>query len=124
MASKTEDLQTTNMLFTLILVASFFVPMYGGGLKGGMVSKEEWLIYVPFTAVLVTPTRLILGEVTMAQGLVSLALILLLMLLAVAFAGRVYALTAFWRGNPPKLKDVIEMMKKKGRLNKSVDGDV
>jgi ABC-type Na+ efflux pump permease subunit len=111
LASKTEDLSSTNVLFTLILVASFFIAMYGGGSGGGMISKAEWLIYVPFTAVLVTPVRLIMGDIGLLQGLISLALTLILMLLGVILAGKVYTLTTFWRGNPPKLSAVLKMIR-------------
>jgi ABC-type Na+ efflux pump permease subunit len=113
LASKAEDLGATNMLFTMLLLVSFFISIYGGGFTGGMVSAEGWLTYVPFTAVLVTPARLIMGDITLLQGLISLALIFILMLLTVIFAGRVYTLTTFWHGNPPKLGTVIKMLKKK-----------
>ncbi len=116
MASKQEDLGATNALFTLILLASFFIAVYGGGLSNGEVAPDKWLAYVPFTAVLVTPARLLIGELAPLQGLISLALILVLMLLAAAFAGKVYKLTSFWRGNPPKLGAVVKMMRSgKGR---------
>lgn len=112
LASKTEDLSSTNVLFTLILVASFFIAMYGGGASAeGMISRAEWLIYVPFTAVLVTPTRLIMGEIGLLQGIISLVITLILMLGFVILAGRVYTLMAFWKGNPPKLGAVLKMLK-------------
>jgi ABC-type Na+ efflux pump permease subunit len=89
LASKQEDLGATNALFTLILLASFFIAVYGGGFSGGEVAPDKWLAYVPFTAVLVTPARLLMGELPPVQGLVSLALIFVLMLLAAIFAGKV-----------------------------------
>ena len=54
--------------------------MYGGlrrryDFKGGMA------YLLPFTAVLVTPVRLIMGDIGLLQGLISLVMILILMLL-------------------------------------------
>ena len=112
LASKPEDLGTTNSIFTLLLLASFFLSMFGGGGGASMsfVSSAPWMDYVPFTAVMCTPARALLGKVSPLTGIVSLALTLLLALLAVLAGGRLYRLMIFHRGNPPKPKDIPKLL--------------
>ncbi len=112
LASKPEDLGTTNSIFTLLLLASFFLSMFGGGGGASMsfVSSAAWMDYVPFTAVMCTPARALLGKVSPLTGIISLALTLALALLSVLAAGRLYRLMIFHRGNPPKPKDIPKLL--------------
>lgn len=48
LAGKVEDLSSTNVLFSLVLVASFLCCMFAGDMDG-MTSSARWLDYVPFT---------------------------------------------------------------------------
>lgn len=110
LAGKPEDLQSSNMLFTLILVVSFFCALYGG-MNGS--DGFGWLDAAPFTAILVTPSRLLLGAVTPLMGAVSLLLILVFCGLAVLLAGRVYTMMALYKGEMPKPGQVIKMLRGK-----------
>jgi len=110
LAGSQEDLRSSNMLFTLILIVSFFCALSAG--LGG-TEGFEWLDAVPFTSILVTPSRLLLGSVTPAMGLVSLLLILAFSSGAVLLAGRVYTLMALYRGKVPGVGQVIRMLRGK-----------
>ena len=88
MAGKAEDLSSTNVLFSLVLVASFFCCMFAGGMDG-MTSSARWLDYVPCTAILRTPSRALLGQTSLLGGLVSLALVVVCAGVLTALAGRV-----------------------------------
>lgn len=110
MAGKPEDLSTTNIMFTIVLVASFFACIFTGD-SAGMVSNSPLLGYIPFTAILVTPSRVLLGEMTIVQGIASLALIAVLAFLLVLLAGKVYTMMAFYRGNPPTPAKMFKMLK-------------
>ena len=112
LASKPEDLGTTHSIFTLLLLASFVLSRFGGGGGASMsfVSSAPWMDYVPFTAVMCTPARALLGKVSPLTGIVSLALTLLLAFLAVLAGGRLYRLMIFHRGNPPKPKDIPKLL--------------
>ena len=112
MAGKAEDLSSTNVLFSLVLVASFFCCMFAGGMDG-MTSSARWLDYVPFTAVLVTPSRVLLGQTSLLGGLVSLALVVVCAGVLTALAGRVYRLMSLYKGNPPSLRRVLRMLREK-----------
>lgn len=112
LAGKVEDLSSTNVLFSLVLVASFLCCMFAGGMDG-MTSSARWLDYVPFTAVLVTPSRVLLGQTSLMGGLVSLVLVVACAGLLTALAGRVYRLMSLYKGNPPSLRRVLRMLREK-----------
>ena len=112
MAGKAEDLSSTNVLFSLVLVASFFCCMFAGGMDG-MTSSARWLDYVPFTAILVTPSRVLLGQTSLMGGLVSLVLVVVCAGALTALAGRVYRLMSLYKGNPPTPRRVLRMLREK-----------
>lgn len=113
MASKPEDLSSTNRLFTFALVISFLCTMYSGGMGAGMSSSEEWLNWFPLTAILVTPSRILVGQASLLTGFCSMLIVLICSLLIVMLAGKIYEMMALYRGNPPSLKRVFEMLRQK-----------
>lgn len=112
LTGKAEDLSSTNVLFSLVLVVSFLCCMFAGDMDG-MTSSARWLDYVPFTAVLVTPSRVLLGQTSLMGGLVSLVLVVACAGLLTALAGRVYRLMSLYKGNPPSLRRVLRMLREK-----------
>lgn len=112
LAGKVEDLSSTNVLFSLVLVASFLCCMFAGGMDG-MTSSARWLDYVPFTAILVTPSRVLLGQTSLMGGLVSLVLVVVCAGALTALAGRVYRLMSLYKGNPPTPRRVLRMLREK-----------
>ncbi len=112
LASKQEDLGSTNTLFSLVLVASFLVTILGGG-GDGIIATDRWMDFVPFTAVLVTPSRLLLGEITLGQGCVSLAIVLLFALALCALAGKVYTMMSLYKGTPPTPARLVQMLRQR-----------
>ena len=67
--------------------------------------------FVPFTAVLCTPARALLGTASVGTCLVSLALTLLLALAAIYVAGRLYKLLTFQKGKAPKITDIPKLLR-------------
>ena len=114
LAGKQEDLSSTNVVFTLVLIISFFASMYGGGIEG-FGADTGWfktmLDWIPFTAVMVTPSKLLLGLIPLGYGLGSMALTAVVTLLLVAAAGRLYKAMALYRGKVPSFKDVIRLLR-------------
>ena len=112
MASKPEDLGSCNSIFTLLLLVSFFLTMFGENSSSrSIVSNAAWMNYVPFTAVMSTPARALLGQVPLYTALISLVLTLAVALLAVLAAGKLYRLLVFRRGDPPKIADVPKLLR-------------
>ena len=110
LASKQEDLASTNGIFTMALVISYLLSLFSGT---GLVSTASWLIYFPFTAILVTPGRAIVGSISPVAGLISVVLVALTAFVVILLAGKVYTMMAFYRGNPPKLSDLPKLLNKK-----------
>ena len=114
LAGKQEDLSSTNVVFTLVLIISFFAALYGGGIEG-FGADTGWLKtmldWIPFTAVMVTPSKLLLGLIPLGYGLGSMALTAVVTLLLVAAAGRLYKAMALYRGKVPSFKDVIRLLR-------------
>ena len=91
LASRPEDLGSCNSIFTLLLLVSFFLTIYGGSSGSrSFVSNASWMNYVPFTAVMSTPARALLG---------------------VLAAGKLYRLLIFRRGDPPKVADIPKLLR-------------
>ena len=104
-AGKPEDISSTNILFTVILVISFLATIYGD-------SASAWLDYIPFTSVLVTPGRLILGEISAVSGIISLMILLAVSVLFVLLAGKIYKMMSLYKGNPPTPSKLLKMLRK------------
>ena len=111
-ASKPEDLSSANVLFTMILVASFLLSLYAGGLTGS-ADSAPWLDWIPFTAVMITPARILLGTMPLWKTIASFAVILVTTLLATALAGKIYKSMVLYKGKMPKPATVIKMLKSK-----------
>jgi ABC-2 type transport system permease protein len=108
LASKTEDLGATNVLFVLVLVVSFLAA-----LSLGLESKNATLLsFIPFTAVLTTPSQVLLGQLAWWQGALSAVLVALFVGALLWLAAKIYRLMAFYRGNPPSFKKLFSMLKK------------
>lgn len=116
LASKQEDLSSTNVVFTLILIISFFAALYGGGIEG-FGADGGWLKalldWIPFTAVMVTPSKILLGLIPLGYGLGSIALTAAMTILLVAAAGRIYKAMALYRGQLLSPKQIIKMVRER-----------
>lgn len=110
MASKPEELSSTNSLFSMVLVISFLCTIYAGGMGAGMSSSALWLNWVPFTAIFVVPSRVLIGEMTAGGALISLALVAAAAFLLIMVAGKVYRMLILYKGKVPKLGDVLKML--------------
>lgn len=113
LASKPEDLSSTNSLFTLVLIVSFFAVISSGAMTGEMPEAATWYDYVPFTSILVTPSRVLLGYVPVSTACISLVLVLACVVLCLIAAGKVYRMMSLYKGNPPKPAALIGMLKNK-----------
>lgn len=110
LAGKSEDLSSTNVLFSMTLVASFLICLLGGS-GDGMISEAAWLDFVPFTAILVTPARVLLGDVSLAVGAVSLLIVLVTAAALCLLAGKVYRMMSLYKGDPPSPQKLLTMLK-------------
>ncbi len=110
LAGKAEDLGTTNVLFSMVLVASFLACIIAGGMDGS-AAGAAWLDWVPFTAVLIAPAHVLLGELTLAQGAAICALVLVCAVAIAWLAGRIYRMMSLYKGNPPSIQKALRMIR-------------
>ena len=111
-AGKPEDLSSTNVLFTTILVVSFLVSLAAGGV--GLGSEEaaaSWVYWIPFTSVLTLPGRLMLGEVSPALGAGALAVSVAATVIFLYLAAKIYKMMALYKGNPPTPAKLFRMLR-------------
>ena len=116
LAGKQEDLSSTNIVFTMILIISFFAALYGGGIEGfgadgGLL--KTLLDWIPFTAVMVTPSKILLGLIPLGYGLGSIALTAAVTIVLVAAAGRLYKAMSLYKGQVPSPKDILKLIRAK-----------
>ena len=100
----------TNVLFSMVLVASFLACIIAGGMDGS-AAGAAWLDWVPFTAVLIAPAHVLLGELTLAQGTASCALVLVCAVAIAWLAGRIYRMMSLYKGNPPSIQKALRMIR-------------
>lgn len=111
LASKAEDVAPASLGFSLVLMVSFFAVMFGGGFSTGEEANVV-LDWIPFTAVMITPGKVLLGVLPLWQTLGSFTLILIVTLLAVMLAGKLYKSMILYKGDLPKINEIIKMMKR------------
>lgn len=110
-ASKPEELSSTIALFSLSLVVSMLVCLRVGFFNGEMAMGAKWFDFVPFTAILITPSRILLGYVSLGAGLISLLIVLVLSVVFILFSGRAYQMMSLYKGKVPNIKEILQMLK-------------
>ena len=110
-AGKQEDLNNTNILFTLVLVVSFFATIanFTSGIDRASAGATV-LDFIPFTSILVTPGHIMSGTVTPLLACISLFIALVTALLIMMLAGRAYRMFALYKGNVPKPGEIIKVL--------------
>ena len=95
-----------------LLLVSFFTTMFAGG-SGAEVPWDAvtWQVWVPFTSILVAPTKIALGAMSIPEAAVSLGIVILTAALITIAAGKIYKMMSLYKGNPPSPKKLIEMMR-------------
>ena len=92
----------TNGIFVIVLLLSFFATLGTGSFSGnfdsmGSVGILDW---IPFTSILVSPSHLLLGSISIAEACG----------LGMALAGRIYKAMSMYKGNIPNAKQLFSMI--------------
>ena len=96
LASKSEDLSSTNSIFVIVLVVSFIAV-----LTGGVASTEGaplWMSILPFTGMLINPGLLVAGKLSFAVSLSCFALTVAFSLALMYIAAKLYKALIFYKG--------------------------
>ena len=117
MASKQEDMNKTLTVFVMTLLISLmlcFRPEINEVSESfSMISDAKWLRFFPFTGMLVLPADLIFGKLAGWEIVLALLSLAAAVLLLIWFAAAAYKLLVLYRGNPPKLRQLIGMLRPK-----------
>ena len=98
LASRTEDLQSTSMPLTVLVMAILF---------GGLILDGTWQTicsFVPPLSAVLMPIRLVEGDATWWQGLIALALLVAAALVTVRICERIYRRSLLQTGGQISLR--------------------
>lgn len=110
-ASKQEDLSMTNGVFVIILLISFMATLGGGfTVDYDSMAAVGILDWVPFTSILVSPSHLLIGSISIVEACISLAIVVITSLLGMVVAGRIYKAMSMYKGNIPSAKQLFSMI--------------
>ncbi|MDO5627885.1 MAG: ABC transporter permease [Mobilicoccus sp.] len=84
MAARNEDLQSTTMPLTVILIAVFIVGINASGTVATVMS------FIPVASTIVMPMRIVAGDYEVWEPVVALALVLLCCVVTIWFGSRLY----------------------------------
>jgi ABC-2 type transport system permease protein len=104
-ASRAEELQSTTTPLTFVIMGSFFAAVTTGGDPSSQVAQMA--TFIPFSAPMVLPIRVAAGEVELWEVLVSVAIVLVSIVVAMRLAGRVYAGGAMHLRGQLKLRQAL-----------------
>lgn len=108
LVSKQEDLGSTNWIYAMVILASFLAVLMCGGMNAS--TTPAVLYYIPFTAVFTVPAGLLLGNLTILNGVIVIFIIALTSILIAVVAGRIYKMTSLYKGKAPKINEVAGML--------------
>ncbi|MDD4140412.1 MAG: ABC transporter permease, partial [Eubacteriales bacterium] len=113
LASRTEDINTSIMPVILVIMAAMFISIFG------MLSPEAgWLAvfsYVPFVAPMAMFVRICMTDVPGWSIALSVALMLLTIYATGSLSSRIYRLGVLMYGKPPRLAELVRLMRQAGR---------
>ncbi len=105
LVSRQEDIQSATTPLILALLGSFFLGFQAVDEPAGGLATV--LTYVPVSAPLVTPVRMIAGEVGPLEVLLSAAIVAASTYAVIAFAGRVYGKAVLQTGGRVNLRSLV-----------------
>lgn len=109
MVSKPEDVASTQALFQMPIIISWLVSYFGPMLK--MEGLTIATRYIPFTSPFSVPAELITGVIGITEGLISMALLLILSLLTIILAAKLYKGFVLYNGQKFNFKVIGNMLK-------------
>ncbi len=111
-ASKTEEVPVYFGFYTMIMVVGWMFP-YINGLSGNE-KLLSILRYIPFTSPFTIPADILIGNMTLSEGMISSAIMIFTTILLVAAAAKVYNALVLYRGATLKPKDIAAILKNSG----------
>ena len=111
MISKPDDTANMTGIFMFPIIISFFVVFYFIMESEGHV--PSFLHFIPFTSAMVTPGAILIGDVSVTFGLLSICITLFCSIVLLWFAAKIYKALLFFSGDKMSLGKAIKMLKVK-----------
>jgi ABC-2 type transport system permease protein len=115
LANKTEDINTSILPVTFVFLAAFFISMTS--MTGGAVDSPLMIAasYIPFTSPMVMFVRICMSEVKAIEIIISVAVLVLSTIVIGYISAGIYRIGVLLYGKPPKLKELLRMIKLPGQ---------
>lgn len=117
--SKVEEMAEGVKIFNFAMIIGAYVVIayvmsatMGGG-DWGVFSDVIYLC--PLTSVFIVPAYVLLGKVSVAMTLLSVAIMIACILLLMVFVSGIYEYLIYYNGSPLKMKDLIGIFRNKRR---------
>ena len=111
--SKIDEIAEGIKIFTMLLIISAYMVMFfamSRGYEGDSLYKTV-ILFLPFTSLFFTPATLFTGYATMIEGIISLVILCIVVILLIKFVANVYESMIYYSGTPLKIKDIINISK-------------
>lgn len=110
MVTKPEDAGNVQVIFVFPLIISFFIVL--AAIVQGEGSVSPVFHFIPFVSAMVTPGAVLLGDIPLWVGLISLLVTAIGALLLLLLAAKVYKALLFYTGKKLSLKAIFGSRKK------------
>lgn len=111
-ASKVEDINTSSMPLTLLLVAAFMVVMFS--MTGGSVDNPAMLVfsYLPFTSPIAMFARIAMSTVPLYETALSIAVLVVSVFGIGVVAAKIYRVGVLLYGTPPRITSILKAIRR------------
>ena len=111
LVSRMEELATATLPATMLFIVSFMISMMS--MASGNVNSTLMKIcsYIPLTSPMAMFTRISMSSVPPIEIIISVLILVLSLIGTGVLAAKIYRLGVLLYGNPPKLKNIIKMLK-------------
>lgn len=109
MVSRPEDVSSTQGLYQFPVIISWLTCFMSAALEKESILKVAR--YIPFTAPFCTPVDLIIGNIGLANGVVSAVILILVSISMTMISARIYKGLVLYTGQKLSLKTIINTIK-------------
>lgn len=112
--SKLEELNEGMISYSFTMIIGAYIGLgivFASGIRGVSYSYLNFACIFPLSSLFITPSFILLGEISVWIALLAIAALLVSIFLLVIFTSRVYQTLILTKGNRIKIKDLIAISK-------------
>lgn len=114
MLSKPEEASNVQTVFMLPLIISYFAIFYVSGIvTGGEFNIPVAVSLIPYTGAMAAPGSVLVGSLSVPMAILALVIDIVLCIIELFVAAKVYEGLLFFNGNKLKFKDIVAIFKNK-----------